>query len=199
MYLLHTQKRNVIFLVIMLLVPIVCHYKHTISMQRTHYGPHISQLANSSSEICHYDDAIPGSWQAAAGSGSQLPFTKQVQSAIWEHQHPDNCYNSSFLVYSAAPHLGIGAKLDHLAGALGRALDLGRVLLIDFHDKWLEGQYCDGFPTLDTCFFEPVSSCNLSHVYGQQFASNPHYYRNFIGLNLMREALSYSQVFLFEH
>ena len=80
-------------------------------------------------------------------------------------------------------------------GGQARSLSLctrvGRILLIDFHDRWLDRQYCDGFPTLNSCLIEPISSWNLSHVHGQQFASNPGHYRNFSALmrlsSLMRK------------
>ena len=186
----------------LLLLTVIVYRSSDVNIHASHrqqlLGPHISQLPSSITEKCYAGDLIPGSWHATLSSGSQLPLTKKVQSVIWKHQHPGNCHNSSFLIYSAAPHLGIGAKMDHLAGALGRALDLGRVLLLDFHDRWLEGRYCEGFPTLDTCFFEPISSCDLSHVYGQNFASDPSLYRNSTALSAMRGVLSSFEVFLFE-
>ena len=65
-------------------------------------------------------------------------------------------------------------QVDLIAGALSLALDTGRVLLLDFQDTWTassqEGlDYCKGLRTIDTCFFEPISSCTLEDVYGTDF------------------------------
>ena len=140
---------------------------------------HFVQAQNSSSEKCSHSVNLHGAWIGGRQSlGTQLPFTSQVQALLWKHQHPPDCDASAFLVYSAGSGLGIGAKLDFLAAALGRALDQGRVLILDYGDDWVEGSFCQGFPTMDTCFFEPVSSCGLKDVYGQGFVSNPAFYRN---------------------
>ena len=140
---------------------------------------HFIQARNSSSEKCSHSVQLPGAWKGKHQRlGTQLPFTSRVQALLWKHQHPPDCEASAFLVYSAGSGLGIGAKLDFLAAALGRALDQRRVLIIDYGDEWVEGSFCQGFPTMDTCFFEPVSSCSLRHVYGQAFANNPDLYRN---------------------
>ena len=152
--------------------------------------PHFVQVQNTSAELCSHSSQLPKAWKGKDyGEGTQLPFTSQVQAILWKHQHPSDCGASAFLVYSAGSGLGIGAKLDFLAAALGRALDQGRVLLLDYGDEWVEGTYCRGFPTMDTCFFEPISSCTLKDVYGQSFAS-PKLYRNASAIQEAQSRLS---------
>ena len=152
---------------------------------------HFIQTQNSSYENCSHSVQLPRAWKGKHHSlGTQLPFTSQVQSLLWKHQHPSDCEASAFLVYSAGSGLGIGAKLDFLAAALGRALDQGRVLILDYGDEWVEGSFCQGLPTMDTCFFEPISSCSLRHVYGQTFVSNPEIHRNATAIQEAHHQLS---------
>lgn len=153
--------------------------------------PHFIQAQNSSSEKCSHSVQLPGAWKGGYQSlGTQLPFTSQVQALVWKHQHPPDCEASAFLVYSAGSGLGIGAKLDFLAAALGRALDQGRVLILDYGDEWVQGSFCRGFPTMDTCFFEPISSCSLRDVYGQAIVSDPDIYRNATAIQEAQRRLS---------
>lgn len=45
--------------------------------------------------------------------------------------------------------------------ALGAALETGRILVK--HEDWLaDSDYCGAQNTLDSCYFEPISSCKLS-------------------------------------
>lgn len=64
---------------------------------------------------------------------------------------------------------GIGAQIDHMASALGVAIEEGRVLLLDFGDVWATGHFCGQHMTVDTCYFKPISSCSLVDVYGEKF------------------------------
>ena len=161
--------------------------------------PHFTQTSNSSSDFCQTGAQLPGAWTGhAAGLKTQLPNTREVQAILWAHQHPPDCSSASFLVYSAGNRLGIGAKLDYLAAALGRALDLGRVLLIDYDDKWVQGPFCKGLPTLDACFFEQISSCNLTHIYGEEFTARPELYENVTTVKSRHSLLNSSRI-LFEH
>ena len=160
--------------------------------------PHFTQQANGSSDTCHAHSPIPAAWTGhKSSSNTQLPFTREVQAILWMHQHPVRCDDARFLVYSAPSSLGIGAKLDFLAAALGRALDLGRVLLIDYEDRWVDGSFCIGFPTMDTCFFEPLSSCGLTDIYQTRFVTSPELYGNITLLQEMRSNLSSPRI-LFE-
>lgn len=72
--------------------------------------------------------------------------------------------------------LGIGAYIDQIGGALGLALNLDRVLILDFQDTWTKGAlkgsgYCRGLQTLDTCYFEPLSTCSMEDIYGADFSA----------------------------
>jgi hypothetical protein len=56
---------------------------------------------------------------------------------------------------------GIGSVFHINTVALAAALDSGRVLLK--HDDWLaKSDFCGAQNTLDSCYFEPLSSCKLS-------------------------------------
>ncbi|KAF6258519.1 hypothetical protein COO60DRAFT_1270691 [Scenedesmus sp. NREL 46B-D3] len=103
---------------------------------------------------------VPGSWTnpgEVTGVSGVLPYTAQVQQAIWQHQHPSNCSTSKFLVLS-----GIGSVFHINTVALAAALDYGRILLK--HDDWLaKSDFCGpAKTTLDSCYFVPLSSCTLS-------------------------------------
>ena len=179
------------WLVCVCLIQIECFARSWSSVSSLHPGPHLTQTANSSSELCSANDIIPASTNLIQ---SQLPFTKQVQELLLRHQHPLDCEKAAFLVYSAGSGLGIGAKLDFLAGALGRALDLGRVLLIDYDDQWVEGAFCRNYPTMDTCFFEPISSCSLAHIYGNKVEAADDIRHNITLLTTTRRSLNSSRI-----
>ena len=167
-----------------------CCARSQSSFSSAHLGPHLTQVANSSTESCPAE-LVPG---FANSVGSRLPLTKHVQALLWRHQHPLDCEAAAFLVYSAGPGLGIGAKLDFLAGALGRALDLGRVLLIDYEDQWVEGAFCRKHPTMDTCFFKPISSCSLAHIYGNRIEAGGDILHNITHLSKTRTELNSSRI-----
>uniref|UniRef100_A0A383W9G6 Alpha-(1,6)-fucosyltransferase N- and catalytic domain-containing protein n=1 Tax=Tetradesmus obliquus TaxID=3088 RepID=A0A383W9G6_TETOB len=106
---------------------------------------------------------VQGSWMNAAkenGVGGVLPYTAQAQQAIWQHQHPQDCSKAKFLVLSDPPG-GIGSVFHSFTVALGAALETGRILVK--HEDWLaDSDYCGAQNTLDSCYFEPISSCKLS-------------------------------------
>jgi hypothetical protein len=128
-------------------------------------------------EKCHTHPLLKGSWKGhgTPHAALQLHGTSFVQHDIWRHQHPSHCLNASFLVFQRT--FGIGATLDQVGGALGLALDLNRVLILDFEDRWTKAQmgqnygYCKGLQSLDTCYFEPLSSCSLRDIYGAEFVT----------------------------
>ena len=108
------------------------------------------------------------------GALTQLHGTAFVQHDIWQHQHPPNCSEAKFLVFQT--RLGIGAYIDQIGGALGLALNLDRVLILDFQETWTKGSlggtdYCRGLQTLDNCYFEPLSTCTVEDVYGADFSA----------------------------
>jgi len=56
----------------------------------------------------------------------------------------------------------------HIVGtALSRAMELGRVLLLQYyepHTIYTSGAYCEGLPNMDDCFFERLSSCSIDDL-----------------------------------
>ena len=86
-------------------------------------------------------------------------------------------------------------QVDQIGGALGLALDTGKVLLLDFHDVWTAPHeqgvdFCKGRRSVDTCFFEPISNCTLDHVYGSDFVAEYNRRPNQTALEKQREACS---------
>ena len=89
--------------------------------------------------------------------------------------------------------------MDLIAGALGEALDTERILLLDFQDSWTvpseQGlDYCKGLRSIDTCFLEPISSCNLKDVYGTEFVDAYNKEQDQSALEKQREALPSERV-----
>lgn len=86
-------------------------------------------------------------------------------------------------------------QIDQIAGALGLALDTGRILLLDSQDVWTAPHnhgldFCKGRRSIDTCFFEPISSCSLEHVYGTAFVAEYNREPDQNALEKQREACS---------
>jgi hypothetical protein len=67
---------------------------------------------------------------------AQLPGTAKLLRIIYDHQHPSDCSNATFLVYKHPRHLGMGAMVDYLADAMAWAMAEGRVLLLDYQSPW---------------------------------------------------------------
>ena len=88
-----------------------------------------------------------------------LPQTKEAQRRVFLHQHPQNCKNSSFLVWKMW-NTGLGADLHTLAQALGFAISSNRVLLVDDSALWWYAM--DRSPSSIECFFERISNCTLA-------------------------------------
>jgi len=59
------------------------------------------------------------------------------------------------------------AQVHSLGTVLAKALDLGRVLLLQYyepHTIYTSGAYCEGLPNMDDCFFERLSSCSIDDL-----------------------------------
>lgn len=58
---------------------------------------------------------------------------------------------------------GIGSILHRTTIMLQAALDLDRILVLypQPHGNWVDGPYCTGAHTIDSCYFEPISSCSI--------------------------------------
>ncbi|KAG0555792.1 hypothetical protein KC19_11G003200 [Ceratodon purpureus] len=101
--------------------------------------------------------------------------TIAVQHAIWRHQHPKSCKRKKFLVYKASGNgNGIGSMLHKATILLQAALDLDRILVFypQRHGQWLDGPFCVGARTLDSCYFEPISSCSIRTAMGRRTWEN---------------------------
>ena len=101
--------------------------------------------------------------------GRQMYGSVPAQHAIWRLQHPSNCDNKNFIVLrgTGGKH-GIGSVIHMIGVVLKVALDLNRVLVMwpQPTGEWIHGPYCEGFPTLDSCYFEPISSCAIHDAMG---------------------------------
>lgn len=97
--------------------------------------------------------------------------TIAVQHAIWRHQHPTSCKKKKFLVYKASGNgNGIGSVLHKTTILLQAALDLDRILVLypQRHGQWVDGPFCVDARTLDSCYFEPISSCSIRTAMGRR-------------------------------
>ena len=102
--------------------------------------------------------------------GRQMYGSLTAQHAIWKKQHPSSCHDQKFIVLrsTGAGH-GIGSALHMVGVVLQVALDLDRVLVMwpQPTGEWIQGPYCEGYPTLDSCYFEPLSSCTIYDALGE--------------------------------
>lgn len=97
--------------------------------------------------------------------------TIAAQHAIWHHQHPRSCKGKRFLVYkTSGSGNGIGSVLHKTTILLQAALDLGRVLVLYPQPlgEWMDAPFCLGAYTLDSCYFEPISSCSIRDAMGHR-------------------------------
>lgn len=112
-----------------------CEAQQQLPTWRTHY-----LLANASVQLepCSANQ-LPRAWlpsRVERQGTAQLPGTAEMQRIIYDHQHPSDCSNVTFLVFRHPTHLGLGAMVDYLADALGFAMAEGRVLLLDYQSPW---------------------------------------------------------------
>lgn len=92
-----------------------------------------------------------------------------VQHTIWHHQHPKSCKGKKFIVYQTSGNgNGIGSVLHRTTIILQAALNLGRILVLypQPHGQWIDGPFCIGAYTIDSCYFEPISSCSIWDAMG---------------------------------
>ena len=95
-----------------------------------------------------------------AGNPEVLYGTAYAQKVVWEHQHPANCSNASFLMYSLHA-AGMGSQLHWLGQALALAMNLGRVLVIspeDLNVKLYDSTFCPGASGYE-CWLQNITSC----------------------------------------
>ena len=134
---------------------------------------------NTSCEACRMDEELRHfGWdprrypwrmvlRAAArkGNGTAYPEvlfgTALAQRAIWEHQHPKNCSNATFIQYF---HLGggIGSQLHLLGQALALAMHLGRVLVLPSADpamRLIDPTFCPGAHGFE-CWLQNITHCH---------------------------------------
>lgn len=106
--------------------------------------------------------------------GKQMYGSTAVAHAVWKHQHPDSCHDKKFIVYrSTGGGHGIGSVLHMTTVILQAALNLNRILVLypQPGGEWVNGSYCDGFDTWDSCYFEPISSCTIADALGHRTVS----------------------------
>ncbi|PNH04725.1 hypothetical protein TSOC_009049 [Tetrabaena socialis] len=114
---------------------------------------------------------IPGtyaSWTAPrTGRDSLLYGTTEAQQAIYQHQHPADCRNATFLVvhFKAYGH-GLGSTIHMMSFGLTMAIRLGRVFIHGGGgDSWAhDNKFCESASLLDECLLQPMSSCSLEDV-----------------------------------
>jgi hypothetical protein len=102
--------------------------------------------------------------------GRQMYGSVPAQHAIWRLQHPSHCHIKNFIVLrSTGGQHGIGSAIHMTGVVLKVTLDLDRVLVMwpQPTGEWIHGPYCEGFPTLDSCYFEPLSSCTIYDALGE--------------------------------
>eukprot|EP00439_Symbiodinium_sp_Y106_P052106 s3794_g6.t5 len=96
------------------------------------------------------------------GGPEVLYGTAYAQKLIWEHQHPVNCSNASFLLYFHH-QAGIGSQLHWLGQALAIAMNLGRVLVISPKDprvQLYDSSFCPGASGYE-CWLQNITSCHV--------------------------------------
>jgi hypothetical protein len=123
-----------IFLILLLAVQ-CCQAQQQLPTWRRHY-----LLSNKAVQLepCSAQQ-LPRAWVASdteRQGTTQLPGTAELQKVIFDHQHPNDCSNATFLVFKHPGHLGLGAMVDYLADAIAWALAEGRVLLLDYQSPW---------------------------------------------------------------
>ncbi|CAE7785558.1 FucT6 [Symbiodinium sp. CCMP2456] len=88
--------------------------------------------------------------------------TAYAQKVLWEHQHPANCSNASFLMYSAHT-AGMGSQLHWMGQALALAMNLGRVLVLSPEDKNVklyDSTFCPDASGYE-CWLQNITSCHV--------------------------------------
>ncbi|CAK9275928.1 unnamed protein product [Sphagnum jensenii] len=62
----------------------------------------------------------------------------------------------------------IGSTIHVTTIALGMALETGRILVLypTPNLSWVKGVFCEDYDTLDTCYFEPITSCSVYDIFG---------------------------------
>ncbi|CAK9882942.1 unnamed protein product [Sphagnum jensenii] len=101
--------------------------------------------------------------------GQAMFGTIAAQRDIWKYQHPNSCENQKFLVYVMLDwEVGIGSMIHVTTAALGVALETGRILVLypTPNLSWVKGVFCEDYDTLDTCYFEPITSCPVYDIFG---------------------------------
>jgi len=101
--------------------------------------------------------------------GQAMFGTIAAQRDIWRHQHPSSCENQKFLIYVMLDwETGIGSTIHVTTIALGMAMETGRILVLypTPNLSWVKGVFCEDYDTLDTCYFEPITSCSVYDIFG---------------------------------
>lgn len=90
-------------------------------------------------DIAHADINSGIKIKIVGSDEENYPLTRQVQRAIWIHQHPPNCSDPSlrFLVadWERLPGFGIGAQLAGMAGLLAIAIKEKRILVTNYYNR----------------------------------------------------------------
>ena len=127
-------------------------------------GGHHIYKAGLNGDACEPKEFRQTYWTHSArqAGGSALIGTAFAQNYIWEHQHPDDCRNATFLIWVPSRN-GIGSNLHCIGQVLGYALNLNRVLLLahDPDHPYYDPSYCKE-SSYHECYFERISSCSLS-------------------------------------
>ena len=92
--------------------------------------------------------------------------------AIWDHQHPANCSNSTFLIGSRWVFSGFGSEVHCEGAAMGLAMSIGRIYLqhpYPYHRWQTDLDFCRAQNKKNLeCYFEPWSSCTIFDALGPQ-------------------------------
>lgn len=125
-------------------------------------GRHHIYKAGTLSTACTPGNFHPSYW-ATEKNGSALVGTAYAQSLIWRHQHPTSCKAVKYLIFFPAHH-GIGSNVHLLGQTLAIAMALERVLLVaeDPSHPYYDAGFCTDTKSYHDCYFEAISSCNLS-------------------------------------
>jgi hypothetical protein len=174
-------KANDLLIILLHVVPISCMGSDTSVTPSTYFSA-ASLYAGTNRSAATYEGSPAvscssqsfkafSSWvDRSSLHGEHVFGTAWTQANLYEHQHPPNCRKATFYVLNFPRSNGIGSTIHVIGAHLALAVELGRVLLLAPapNDVWLQGAYCQGATTLDTCFFEPLSNCSMADALATQ-------------------------------
>lgn len=102
------------------------------------------------------------------------PFTEEVQTYLYNHQHPINCENKRFLIsHGNGIEAGLGSHL-HISGMhLALAIELDRIFIWspDIASIYTDEVTCNGNQNIQ-CFFRSPTNCSIADAYREGSDTN---------------------------